>query len=282
MQLNIENGFFQYGTFGRRAGEGQKGGMLLQNVNLTCRSGEAVAVLGTNGAGKSTMLRCMLGFETWNSGKTLLDGTDIRLMRPNQLWRKIGYVPQRPQNSLALETEEMVLLGRSSQRGLFSQPSKADREAAVRWMERLSIRHLQGRLCSRISGGELQLVMMARALAADPGILVMDEPETGLDYRNRLQLLRLLRELKTEGLGVIFNTHYPENSFETADQILLMNGNGECRFGPAEEQLRAAALEWAYHVSFQTELISVEGHSRLCVIPYEEEREQKKMPVEKE
>lgn len=262
MKLEIQHGCYGY----RRE-------PLLRDICLECAEGETVVLLGPNGAGKSTLLRCMLGLLPWRSGKTCLDGTDIRTMPSRTFWSKVGYVPQAASEGLSLETEEMMLLGRSGSHSLFSQPGQADRAAVRYWMERLGILHLLGKRCSRISGGELQLVRLGRALAGGPSILVMDEPESGLDFKNRLHFLSLLKELKEEGLQMIFSTHDPQQGYDAADSVLLLNGRGECRFGPTKEMLAEEPLEWAYDVGIGIGRIKAGTEMKPCILPYEKRRQ---------
>lgn len=262
MKLEVKNGCFGY----------RRNERLLSGVEISCGTGEAAAVLGPNGAGKTTLLRCMLGFLTWSRGATLLDGKDIRKIDREVLWQKLGYVPQSKGTGLSIETEEMILLGRSK-KGIFAVPGEADRKAVEVCMEQLGISSLRGRMCSRISGGELQLVLIARALVKHPEILVLDEPEAGLDFKNRLHILKLLEQLKKDGLQLIFNTHYPEDAYRLADKVLLLR-EGENRFGLAKEMLTERNLEWTFRVGIMINRIQRGGRETVCVLPYERERQE--------
>lgn len=212
MILKIENGSFAY-----------KGGpQILKDINAELEPGEILAVLGPNGAGKTTLLRCMMDMLHWDSGRSLLGGEDIRTMPPAKLWRRMAYVPQARSAAASYTALQTVLLGRSSRIGAFSSPSDEDIKTAERVMSDLGISHLADKPCHAISGGELQMVLIARAMAAEPEILVLDEPESNLDFRNQLVVLDAMSELAAKGVACIFNTHYPAHALQRAGKSLLL------------------------------------------------------------
>ena len=223
MKLTVEHGSFYY----------HKDTPIFNDINFSVDSGEILAILGPNGAGKTTMLRCMMGMLKWRGGKSLLDGEDIRTMPPKKLWSKMAYVPQAKGVSSAYTTFEMVLLGRSSHMSAFSAPKKVDIEKAQEVMELLGITNLMDKKCSAISGGELQMVLIARALAAEPKVLVLDEPESNLDFKNQLVVLDAMTGLAQNGMTCIFNTHYPAHALQRADKALILARGGEYVFGSA-------------------------------------------------
>ena len=222
--LRIENGSFAY-----------KGGpQILKDINVEVRAGEILAVLGPNGAGKTTLLRCMMDMLHWETGRSLLDGEDIRNMPASTLWRRMAYVPQARSAATSYTAFQTVLLGRSARIGAFSSPKKEDMEVAERVMKRLGIWELADKPCHAISGGELQRVLIARAMAAEPEILVLDEPESNLDFRNQLVVLDTMTSLAAEGMACIFNTHYPAHALQRADRSLLLTKGGMSIYGPTK------------------------------------------------
>ena len=222
--LRIENGSFAY-----------KGGpQILKDINVEVRAGEILAVLGPNGAGKTTLLRCMMDMLHWDTGRSLLDGEDIRNMPASTLWRRMAYVPQARSAATSYTAFQTVLLGRSARIGAFSSPKKEDMEVAERVMRRLGIWELADKPCHAISGGELQMVLIARAMAAEPEILVLDEPESNLDFRNQLVVLDTMTSLAAEGMACIFNTHYPAHALQRADRSLLLTKGGMSIYGPTK------------------------------------------------
>ena len=233
--LKIESGSFAY-----------KGGpQILKDINIEVEPGEILAVLGPNGAGKTTLLRCMMDMLHWKSGRSLLDGEDIHSMQASKLWRRMAYVPQARSAAASYTAFQTVLLGRSSRIGAFSAPSEEDMKVAERVMERLGIAHLADKPCHAISGGELQMVLIARAMAAEPEILVLDEPESNLDFKNQLIVLDAMTALAAEGVACIFNTHYPAHALQRAGKSLMLTKGGESIFGDTtsvvtEENIRRA------------------------------------------
>ena len=216
MNLTVQHGGFFY----------QKGKPIFQDVNFSVDSGEILAILGPNGAGKTTMLRCITGMLKWREGQSLLDGEPISAMPPRKLWQRIAYVPQARAAASAYTAFETVLLGRSSHLNAFSAPKQVDLDKAEEVMALLGITKLKDKKCSAISGGELQMVLIARALASEPQVLILDEPESNLDFRNQLIVLDTMTRLAQEGMTCIFNTHYPAHALQRADKALLLSPEG--------------------------------------------------------
>ena len=225
MKLSVQNGCFSY-----RAGQ-----PLLENISFEAEGGDVLAILGPNGAGKTTLLKCMLNLLHWQEGQTLLDGENVGAMPARTLWQKVAYVPQAKQTSLFCTVEEMVLLGRSSHIGAFSAPSKEDLHQAHAAIERLGLTHLLGRRCCELSGGEVQMVLIARALSAQPGVLVLDEPESYLDFINQLLVLDTMEQLAESGLACVFNTHFPAHALRRANKALLLGRGGKSVCGKTRD-----------------------------------------------
>ena len=256
MKLEVKGGSFAYGRT-----------PVLEDVNLSVRSGEILCVLGANGAGKTTLMKCLLGLERWTAGATLIDGEDIRAMKPAALWRRIAYVPQARPSAFAYTAKEMVLLGRGARLGLLQQPGPRDEAVAMDCLRAVGVEGLADRLLSRVSGGELQLVLIARALAAEPELMALDEPESHLDFRNRLTVLDTVRRLRDErGLAFVVNTHFPEHALTLADTALLLTPDGP-RFGPARQTLTEAALGEAFGVDVRIVTVEAAGEEHACVLP---------------
>ena len=176
MILEVQNGCFGY----------PKQPVILENINLRLEEGHILATLGPNGIGKTTLLKCMIGLLPWHSGKTLLYGKDIHTLKPKDVWSTISYIPQSRGFAFSYTGLEMVLLGRSAHLGTFQQPGKEEIEMAEAMMERVGITRLANKDCNRMSGGELQMVLIARALINEPKLIILDDPETGLDFHNQI------------------------------------------------------------------------------------------------
>ena len=260
MSIEVVAGTFSYNRQHR----------ILTDVSFSAQKGEIVAILGPNGVGKTTLLKCMLGFLEWERGETRLDKINIRQYRGRSLWQKIAYVPQAREPAFSLRTEEMVVLGRSPYLGNFASPGKKDWEMADAAMEMAGITKLKGTSCAQISGGELQLVLIARALAAQPEVLVLDEPESGLDFRNQVVVLDLLQRLSREqDLTVIVNTHYPDHAVRISDQSLLLFGNGAYQFGRTKTMLTEEHMKSAFGIDIAIRKEMVNGKDYVAVIPLE-------------
>ncbi len=221
MRLSVENGTFYF----------KKQVPVFENINFTVDSGEILAILGPNGAGKTTMLRCITGMLRWKDGRSLLDEEDIAVMQSKKLWSNLAYVPQAKTVSSAYTVVEMVLLGRSTHLNVFEAPKQTDTEYVTEILKKLGIEHLKNEKCSEISGGELQMVLIARALASEPKVLVLDEPESNLDFKNQLVVLNTMSRLAKQGMTCIFNTHYPAHALQRAQKALMLSKENDYIFG---------------------------------------------------
>lgn len=238
MIFSVENGTFGYGKR-----------QILHEIQFELKSGEVLTVLGPNGVGKTTLLKCMMGMFKWNSGRTLLDGTPLGEIKSADIWKRIAYVPQSKATALSYTGFEMVLMGRSARLGLFAQPSKEDYQIAEEAMEAVGITHLRNKCCSQISGGELQMILIARALSTRPELLILDEPESNLDFKNQLIVLETIQRLsKEQGIAAIVNTHYPAHALKIGDKALLLNYHGTCKFGSVTEIVNEENMGEAFHV----------------------------------
>ena len=161
-----------------------------------------------------------------------------------------------------------MLLGRSAHLGLAKQPRAEDREIALSCLRDVGIEHLKGRLISRISGGELQMVLIARALATQPQMLILDEPESNLDFRNQLIVLKTISDLRRErGLSFIVNTHYPEHAISISDKTLLLMGGGRSLSGKTAEVITEENLRNAFAVDVCIRDLDVQDGKYTCVLP---------------
>ena len=239
LKLTVENGSFAY----------PKGPQIFADISFEVESGQILAILGPNGAGKTTMLRCVMGMLRWKSGRSLLDGEDIRTMPARRQWSRMAYVPQAKSVTGSYTVFQTVLLGRSSRISGFSTPGKEDMDAASEALDRLGIGHLASKPCSAISGGELQMVLIARALAAKPRLLVLDEPESNLDFRNQLIVLDAMSALAEEGMACVFNTHYPAHALQRANSSLILSKGGNCVYGPTSRVITEENIRNAFGVN---------------------------------
>ena len=238
MMFEVKDGCFGYNS--RR---------VLHHISFSLESGEVMSVLGPNGVGKTTLLKCMMGLLNWNEGETFVDGKAIRTIPAKDLWKQIAYVPQAKGSAFGYSALDMVVLGRSAHLGTFKQPQKEDIRIAEQAMEEVGITYLKDKLCTEMSGGELQMVLIARALTVDPSMLVLDEPESNLDFRNQLIILDTIKRLaKERNISAIVNTHYPSHALQIADKSLMLNRDGSSVYGKAEDVINEHNMKKAFNV----------------------------------
>ena len=242
---------------------------ILRNINFSIESSSVLSILGPNGVGKTTLLRCMMGMLQWQSGGSYIDGQNIAEISEKELWQKIAYVPQAKHMPFAFTVEEMILLGRSVHTGLFGVPGEKDRLFCKKSMDAVGITHLRTKYCNRLSGGELQMVLIARALCTRPKMLVLDEPESNLDFRNQLIILETIRRLsKEDGLCCVFNTHYPAHALRISDTSLILSRNGESLFGRSDAVINSKTMEDVFRVHvdiLQASYLGVNYHAVTAV-----------------
>lgn len=266
MELKIEQGCFSY----------QKTARILNNIQLEVGAGQLLAVLGPNGAGKTTLLRCMMGFLPWDQGGSYLDGKNITQIPKKILWQTLAYVPQRKDAAQPLSVFDMILLGCTSKIQIFSKPGKKEYQQVEQVAESLGITCLLDQRCNEISGGELQLVLIARALAAEPKILILDEPESNLDFKNQLIVLDTMSKLVKKGMCCIFNTHDPSHALMRATHGLLLYKNGEAVFGKIEEVVTADQIRKAFGVDVLIEESMIQGQCYKSILPMGIAKEEEK------
>lgn len=258
MILEVENGCFGY----------PKQEEILTDINIKLEEGHILSVLGPNGIGKTTLLKCMIGLMPWSRGRSLLTGKDIRTLKSKEIWNMISYIPQTHGFSFSYTGLEMVMLGRSSHLGLFSQPGHREMEMAEAMMEKVGITRLADKDCNRMSGGELQMVLIARALINEPKLIILDEPETGLDFHNQILVLNMVEKLAhEENIGAIMNTHYPTNAMSIADEALMMNRKGDRFYGPTGDILNESNISKSFDVNVVVDEIMYQNRTIRSVVP---------------
>lgn len=258
MIFEVINGCFGYGD----------GHEVLRNLNFHVEEGEILSILGPNGVGKTTLLRCMMGLLNWKKGESRIDGKNIRFIPTREMWKKVAYVPQAKGNALMYTAEEMVVLGRCAHLGMIQQPKKEDLRIAREAIALVGAAHLCGKLCSQMSGGELQMILIARALTTQPSMLVLDEPESNLDFKNQLIILDIIQRLAAEkGISCVFNTHYPDHALKISDYALLLDKSGRYIFGKSDEVISCENMEKSFEVEVYINHMDAGGVNIASVIP---------------
>ena len=213
--------------------------LVLNDVSFSISSGEMIAFLGKNGAGKTTLLRIIPSFLTPLSGDVLIDGVSVHSMPLQDKAKAIAYIPQFSQTAFAYTVRESVLMGRSPYISMFSRPSMQDEKRAFEILDELGILDLASRPTNEISGGERQLVLIARALMQDAKLLILDEPTSFLDYSNQLLVLEKTYELVKKGYACLYSTHNPDLALAYSTRVLAMD-KGKIAFSMKPEELEGS------------------------------------------
>jgi iron complex transport system ATP-binding protein len=223
-----------------------------KGLDLALSVGEVLALLGPNGGGKTTLLKTLLGLLPPKAGEVRLGGKPLTGRSSRERARAIAYVPQSHVATFAFTVEAVVLMGRTAHGNLFARPGAADRAIAERALERFGIAHLSERPYTMISGGERQLVLLARALAQEPQFIVLDEPTASLDFGNQGKVMREIRALAAAGLGVLFTTHDPNHAMRAADRAYLLRDGARIGEGTTGAVLNRVELEKLYGAPVET------------------------------
>lgn len=218
------------------------GSIVLENLSFNAMHGERIAVVGPNGAGKSTLFKAMAGLIPIKNGQILIHGKPLGLHQDC-----VAYIPQREEVDwrFPVTVEDVVMMGRFGHVGWFKPAGKLDREVVQASMEQLGIRDLAKRPISDLSGGQQQRVFLARAMAQEPHILIMDEPFTGIDITTQEILFQLLDGLREQHVTVIVSTHDLNMAAQRFDRILLIKRKLIC-YGPAHEVFTPATIREAF------------------------------------
>ncbi len=250
MSIEISGLHFSYGN-----------APVLQGVDFSVPDGESAAVLGPNGVGKSTLFRCLLGFLDPTEGSVLVNGKDMRTLDRRAAAREIAYIPQSCVPSFNYTLLEVVMMGLNNRMGLLESPKEEHKKAALETLDSLGIAHLAYRGSGRVSGGERQLALLARAMVQNARVLVMDEPTANLDCGNSARVMERVTGLTREGYTVLFSTHDPNQAFRYANRVLAMQEGRVLSAGPPETALTAQTLSQLYGVPMAVCPVTVEGRT---------------------
>ena len=221
-----------------------------RNVNFSVESGEVCCILGPNGCGKTTLVNTMLGLMPLLAGSITVDGSDMTSWSAQRLSRTVAFVAQQHTQPFPYLVKDVVMLGRSGKvSALGGQPSRKDRNIVENALEEMGIRHLRDTPYVDISGGELQLVMLARAIAQEPQLLVLDEPTSALDYGNAVRVIEKVRRLARSGYAVMMITHNPDHAFMTKANVALFTRHSPMKFGTAYQVITRENIQDAYGVN---------------------------------
>ena len=220
------------------------GDWIFRRHSFEVKPGEITAILGPNGRGKTTLLKTVVGLLKLDEGRVTVKG-------------EAGYVPQDAWTPFPYSVMDMVLMGRARHIGMFSGPRRTDFNMALEAIEILGVSHLKDRPFTTLSGGERQMVLIARALASGCQCLLLDEPASALDFKNQEVILRILKQLSADRkLAVLLTTHYPQHAVHIADKALLMYAPEDYLHGPVSQIMNDDTLGRLYdmdirHIQFR-------------------------------
>jgi len=257
MAIEVRDLSFSYGS-----------SAVLHDISFCAEGGEMIALLGANGVGKTTLFRCLLGFLTPTAGEILIDSKSVADYPPRELARRIAYIPQSYSPAFNYTVFDTVLMGVTGRLGTFGAPGAAQREQVMRSLSALGIDRLADRGSRKISGGERQLMLIARALVQDAKILLMDEPTASLDYGNAFRVMEKLEHLAASGYTVLFSTHDPNQVLRHAKRVLALKDGTILAEGESAAVLNEQTLSALYGIGVAVRSVRVGDKEDRVSIPY--------------
>lgn len=240
-----------------------RGEAVLREISFRAKEGELTAILGPNGSGKTTIFQCILGIWKFQQGEVRLSGASVTQLKRVEIAKRVSAVPQEHDPPFAYSCLDIVLMGRTAHVGVFSSPSKRDRTLATKAMSALGIGHLVERPYTRVSGGERQMVLMARCIAQDAPAMLLDEPTAHLDFRNQITILKKVKQLvKERGLVALMNLHDPNMALLFSDRVLLLKNGAVVAHGSPHKVITRDSLMEVY--GLEVEFVSENGYRMIC------------------
>lgn len=254
MKLTVNNLSFDY-----------KNNSVLKDINFEFNSGELIAILGKNGAGKSTLFKLLLGILKPKTGSIFIDDKNISSLSSKEISRLISYIPQLQPKNFNYTVEEMILMGTAPYLNFFENPNKHSYTLVDSVINDLKFDFLRYKSFNSLSGGEKQLVLIARALVGDSKILIMDEPCSNLDYGNQIKILKYAKNLAQKGYLVIFSTHNPEHTIFYSDISLMIKDGKILDYGLTKSVVTEENLHKLYNV--KTKIVHLKEFNQNIVVP---------------
>lgn len=262
MKFNVKN---LKGGYGERT--------VLNDVTFEILESDVLCILGANGAGKSTLFKSVLGLIPLLGGELTIDGSDITKWSKKELAKHIGYIPQSTNPPFSYSVMDMILMGRTAHLHSLDSPGKEDHEIVFDVIREMKIEKLLNKSFRHLSGGEKQLVIIARALTQNPKILVMDEPTAALDFGNQQMVLNQIDRLRKKGMAIIMASHFPDHAFMYSTDVLMIKDGTTYRQGPPDEIVTEESLRALYGVDtkiIKTNIRSIKNQQEIKVcVPIE-------------
>lgn len=239
------------------------GDEIFSDISFSIDRGDVLCILGPNGTGKTTLIKCLNGLHDIDSGEILINGKSIKKLSFKEISTHIGYIPQSHVPSFPFKVLDVVVMGRAPYLNLTDSPKKEDMEIAMNSLKTLGIDYLKDKEYTNLSGGERQLVFLARILCQKPDILILDEPTSHLDFGNQIKLLEIIDNLSKAGLSIIMSSHFPDHAFLSSTKVAIMKNKKFIDFGSPDEVVTESNLKKAY--SIDVKLIELDNNRKVCV-----------------
>lgn len=235
-KLEVNNATFSY--------NGKKN--IFENVSFSVDTGDVFCIIGPNGTGKSTLLRCLCNLYKLNNGNIRIDGHEVSRMRPSALAKKIGFIPQIHTPAFPYTVLEVVIMGRTPHLSMISTPSEKDYTIAEEAIKMTDIDYIKDKPYTELSGGQMQMVLLARVLAQEPKILLLDEPTSHLDISHQIHTIEIVRKLADNGVSLIMTSHFPDHAFMASTKVGIMKNKSFMEIGSADDVITEKNLKSAY------------------------------------
>lgn len=254
-RLEVKNATFSY--------DGKRN--IFEDISFSVGPGDVFCILGPNGTGKSTLLRCLCNLYELKAGSVCIDGMDITSYSPKKLAKKIGFIPQIHTPTFPYSVLQVVMMGRTPHLNTFATPSHDDMEIALEALRTVNIEHIKDKPYTELSGGQMQLVLMARVLAQEPDILLLDEPTSHLDVGNQISTIEMIRKLSRKGLSMVMTSHFPDHTFLSSSRVGIMKDKKFLAIGEADEVVTEENLQETYGVPIKIVRIDGEINRKIAV-----------------
>ena len=259
MQLEVRNGNFGY-----------EKKCILKDINFEIPANTVMTILDPNGVGKTILLKCIMGFLKWSSGETYMDGKSLSSYSAKTFWQRTSYVPQAKQSVFSYRVVDVVMIGLNAKQSFFSTPKAEDYDKAIYMLDMLGISKLTEKHCNELSGGELQMVMMARALISEPELMILDEPESNLDMKNQLQVMNTIEKVSTDfKTSCLINTHFPNHALQISDTTLMLGYGNKQVAGKTKDIVTADHIKEYFNVCARVVSLNVEEKEYKTIFPYQ-------------
>ena len=254
LTLEVKSLDFSYGN-----------GPVFEDVSFSLRRGEVMCILGPNGAGKSTLVKCIAGILKPAAGSVRILGEDTASLGAGGIARLIGYVPQQNEAVFPFTVLDFVIMGRAPHLSMFASPGAKDREIARRSLAIVGLSSYAERPLASLSGGQSQMVLIARALVQQPSLLLLDEPTSHLDFGNQILVLETVQKLASMGMSVLMNTHMPDHAFLVGSRAAALTGGRLVAVGNVETVVTSKMMSSVYGV--KVAVTEIESLKRKVCLP---------------